>query len=134
VILLPGFGASAFTYRHQLPALGAADFRATAVDLKGHGFSDKPTGRGEYTFDAMYRHVEDVVEAIARGPTIVVAQSMAGALAFELALSRGVLLRPIGNTVYFMPPYVITDDEVAWSLDQIRDVLEDISRVHSVRL
>jgi adenosylmethionine-8-amino-7-oxononanoate aminotransferase len=29
--------------------------------------------------------------------------------AFELALERGVLLRPIGNTVYFMPPYVIDD-------------------------
>ncbi len=31
--------------------------------------------------------------------------------AFALALERGVLLRPIGNTVYFMPPYVIGDDE-----------------------
>jgi adenosylmethionine-8-amino-7-oxononanoate aminotransferase len=29
--------------------------------------------------------------------------------AFEIALGRGVLLRPIGRTVYFMPPYV-TDD------------------------
>ena len=33
--------------------------------------------------------------------------------AFELALARGVLLRPIGNTVYFMPPYVIDDAEFA---------------------
>jgi adenosylmethionine-8-amino-7-oxononanoate aminotransferase len=33
--------------------------------------------------------------------------------AFELALSRGVLLRPIGRTVYFMPPYVIGDREFA---------------------
>ncbi len=31
-------------------------------------------------------------------------------LAFELALEHGALLRPIGRTVYFMPPYV-TDDE-----------------------
>jgi adenosylmethionine---8-amino-7-oxononanoate aminotransferase len=31
--------------------------------------------------------------------------------AFALALERGVLLRPIGNTIYFMPPYVIGDDE-----------------------
>lgn len=28
------------------------------------------------------------------------------------ALSRGVLLRPIGDVVYFMPPYVISDEEV----------------------
>jgi adenosylmethionine-8-amino-7-oxononanoate aminotransferase len=31
--------------------------------------------------------------------------------AWELALEHGVLLRPIGNTVYFMPPYVIGDGE-----------------------
>ena len=28
------------------------------------------------------------------------------------ALAQGVLLRPIGNTVYFMPPYVITETEI----------------------
>ena len=33
--------------------------------------------------------------------------------AFALALEHGVLLRPIGTTVYFMPPYVIGDDEFA---------------------
>jgi len=33
--------------------------------------------------------------------------------AFELALARGVLLRPIGNTVYFMPPYVVDDAQFA---------------------
>ncbi len=31
--------------------------------------------------------------------------------AFEAALARGVLLRPIGSTVYFMPPYVVADEE-----------------------
>ena len=35
------------------------------------------------------------------------------ARAFELALRRGVLLRPIGRTVYFMPPYVVGDAEFA---------------------
>ena len=33
--------------------------------------------------------------------------------AFEIALGEGVLLRPIGNTVYFMPPYVIDDEDFA---------------------
>jgi adenosylmethionine---8-amino-7-oxononanoate aminotransferase len=32
---------------------------------------------------------------------------------FAAGLARGVLVRPIGNTVYFMPPYVITDAEMA---------------------
>jgi adenosylmethionine-8-amino-7-oxononanoate aminotransferase len=31
---------------------------------------------------------------------------------YERALSRGLLLRPIGNTVYFMPPYIIDEQEI----------------------
>jgi len=43
-------------------------------------------------------------------------------------LERGLLLRPLGNVVYFMPPYVITDAEVAWALEQITDVVEAVAR------
>ncbi len=32
---------------------------------------------------------------------------------FAEGLARELLLRPIGRTVYFMPPYVVTDDEFA---------------------
>lgn len=39
------------------------------------------------------------------------------ARAFDLAMRRGVLLRPIGNTVYFMPPYVVEDAEFALLVD-----------------
>ena len=28
------------------------------------------------------------------------------------ALGRGVLLRPLGNVIYFMPPYVVTPEEI----------------------
>jgi adenosylmethionine-8-amino-7-oxononanoate aminotransferase len=39
-------------------------------------------------------------------------------------LKRGVLLRPLGNVLYFMPPYAITDDEVSWVFDQIEEVIK----------
>ena len=38
-------------------------------------------------------------------------------------LSRGLLLRPMGNVVYFMPPYVISESEADWVLTQMREVL-----------
>ncbi len=38
-------------------------------------------------------------------------------------LERGLLLRPLGNVVYFMPPYCITESEADWALDQIAQVL-----------
>ena len=35
-----------------------------------------------------------------------------GLVVYQHALKRGVLLRPLGNVIYFMPPYVITPDEI----------------------
>ena len=33
---------------------------------------------------------------------------------YRAALENGALLRPIGNTVYLMPPYIINDEEIAY--------------------
>ena len=41
-------------------------------------------------------------------------------------LQRGLLLRPLGNVLYFMPPYVITESQTDWAIDQIADVLENL--------
>jgi adenosylmethionine-8-amino-7-oxononanoate aminotransferase len=38
-------------------------------------------------------------------------------------LDRGVLLRPLGNILYFTPPYAITEAEVAWVIEQIGNIL-----------
>jgi adenosylmethionine-8-amino-7-oxononanoate aminotransferase len=32
---------------------------------------------------------------------------------YRAALEREALIRPIGNTVYLMPPYIVSDDEIA---------------------
>jgi adenosylmethionine-8-amino-7-oxononanoate aminotransferase len=45
-------------------------------------------------------------------------------------LERGLLLRPLGNVVYFMPPYCITESETEWALTQIRDVVTKV--IHSL--
>ena len=39
-------------------------------------------------------------------------QERRGLRVYKHALERGALVRPIGTTVYFMPPYVITPDEI----------------------
>jgi adenosylmethionine-8-amino-7-oxononanoate aminotransferase len=44
---------------------------------------------------------------------------------FTEALAREILLRPIGNTVYFMPPYIITDDEFALLATRTLEIVED---------
>jgi len=47
-----------------------------------------------------------------------------GMVAYRHALSRGVLLRPIGNVVYFMPPYVITPEQIDLLADVARTAIE----------
>jgi adenosylmethionine---8-amino-7-oxononanoate aminotransferase len=42
---------------------------------------------------------------------------------YEYFLGRGVLLRPLGNVVYILPPYVITPDQVNFVYDVIQDSL-----------
>jgi adenosylmethionine-8-amino-7-oxononanoate aminotransferase len=42
---------------------------------------------------------------------------------YEFYLSRGVLLRPLGNVVYILPPYVITPDQLNFVYDVIQDSL-----------
>jgi len=41
-------------------------------------------------------------------------QERRGLRVYRHALERGALLRPLGNVVYFMPPYVITPDQIRW--------------------
>jgi pimeloyl-ACP methyl ester carboxylesterase len=117
VLCLHGWGASSYTYRDNLPSLAAAGFRAVAVDLKGHGLSDKPIVPGGYAFEAMLAHVGDIIEVVnAEAPAnaprpMIVAQSMTGALALELAvettprIARVALINPVGLCAMPLIPF-----------------------------
>lgn len=43
---------------------------------------------------------------------------------YVAGLAQGLLLRPIGNTVYWMPPYVMTTEEMDWLVHQTELVLK----------
>jgi len=44
------------------------------------------------------------------------------------ALERGLLLRPLGNTIYLMPPYCTSDAEIAAALATIAEIIEPVAR------
>ncbi len=90
VLLLHGFGASTFTWRHVVPDL-AQTHRVIAVDLKGFGQSDKP-------FDERYS-VSDQAELVAQliedkdlRDLTVVGHSFGGGVALRLALDANARL------------------------------------------
>lgn len=43
---------------------------------------------------------------------------------FKMALARGVILRPLGRTIHFMPPFVITHEEVNRVVKCMEEILE----------
>ena len=51
-------------------------------------------------------------------------QERRGLTIYRHALSRGVLLRPVGNVVYFMPPYVVTPEEIDLMVEVAREGIE----------
>ena len=54
---------------------------------------------------------------------------LAGAKSREfrsLALNRGLLLRPLGASLYFMPPYVITKEQIAFASTQIKELINEL--------
>jgi pimeloyl-ACP methyl ester carboxylesterase len=101
MLLIPGWGCSTYVYRENLVPLAAAGFHAVAVDLKGHGLSDKPTAPEEYRLDAMRSHVEEIIDALG-GKAIVCGLSMGAALGAHVAGSSPekvralVMVSPVG--------------------------------------
>jgi adenosylmethionine-8-amino-7-oxononanoate aminotransferase len=47
-----------------------------------------------------------------------------GLSVYRLGTTRGCLLRPLGNTIYFMPPYVITTDELRHAVTVAREGID----------
>src|SRR5262249_23533669 len=43
---------------------------------------------------------------------------------FNEALASELMLRPIGRTVYVMPPYIVTDDEMAMLATRVTAILD----------
>jgi pimeloyl-ACP methyl ester carboxylesterase len=64
VLLLHGFPEFWWSWRHQLPALAAAGFRALALDLRGAGGSDRPRGVAAYKVSRLAGDVVGLLDAL----------------------------------------------------------------------
>lgn len=87
-------------------------------------FKDKP-------YIKEYRHIGLIgaleLKDIAPGKRI-------GRQIYEIALKKGVLIRPIGNTIYFMPPYIITEEEIDTLLKVCLDSIEEFISIKKINL
>ena len=86
VLLLHGWGCSAYTWRHFAQPLSDAGWRAVAIDLRGHGLSDRPDDPTKYQRSQMVSHLAATMDALGIASAPIVAHSMGGAVAMGLAL------------------------------------------------
>lgn len=84
VLLLHGFPQFWWAWRHQLPALAAAGYRAAAMDLRGFGASDKPP-RG-YDPRTLAEDASGVIRSLGERDAVVVGQGLGGLVAWTLAV------------------------------------------------
>ena len=105
VILVHGFPESWFSFRHQLPALAAAGYRAVAIDVRGYGRSSKPTEIDQYRMLRLVADNVGLVRALGETQAIIVGHDWGAPIAWTSALLRPDVFRAVaGLSVPFSPP------------------------------
>ncbi len=87
ILLLHGFGASSYTWRHVEPALLTSGYRVLTLDLKGFGLSDKPFDEDYSIFDQAAL-VSQFIDYLGLKKLSVVGHSLGGGVALVLALDK----------------------------------------------
>ena len=88
VLLCHGFPESWYSWRHQLPALAAAGYRAVAPDMRGYGATDAPADVRSYT---VLHHIGDLVgllDEMGAPSAAVVGHDWGGPVAWNAAALR----------------------------------------------
>jgi pimeloyl-ACP methyl ester carboxylesterase len=105
VVLVHGFPESWYSWRHQLPAIAAAGYRALAIDVRGYGRSSKPTRVEDYR---MLRNVADiagVAQSLGGESVTLVGHDWGAPIAWTSALLRPELFRGLALlSVPYAPP------------------------------
>jgi pimeloyl-ACP methyl ester carboxylesterase len=107
VVCVHGWGCSVYSYRDILPPLAADGKRVIAIDLLGHGLSDKPESTGYYTLDALVTMVGDICAQLSLPSATFVGHSMGSLIAarcavqYPMAVRALILTAPVGFGMTF---------------------------------
>lgn len=88
VLLCHGFPETGYAWRHQLPALAAAGFRAVAPDLRGYGRSGQPAEADQYTLFHLVGDLVGLLDALEVREAVIAGNDWGATLAWQAALLR----------------------------------------------
>ncbi|MFN2577339.1 MAG: alpha/beta fold hydrolase [Pyrinomonadaceae bacterium] len=84
VILLHGFPEFWYSWRHQLPVLGAR-FHVVAPDMRGYNLSDKPARVENYRIDRLVADVVGLIHYFDKSRAAIIAHDWGAAVAWAVA-------------------------------------------------
>ncbi|GAB2898604.1 alpha/beta fold hydrolase [Streptomyces mayteni] len=96
VLLVHGFPESWYSWRHQLPALAAAGYRAVAVDVRGYGRSSRPRAPEAYRMLDLVTDNVAVVVALGERTATIVGHDWGATIAANSALVRPDVFTAVG--------------------------------------
>jgi pimeloyl-ACP methyl ester carboxylesterase len=107
VLLVHGYPETSYSWRHQLPVLAEAGYKAVAIDVRGYGRSSRPEAIEDYR---MVRHVADNVrlaEALGVEDVVIVGHDWGAPISWCSALLRPDLFSALALlSVPYAPPSV----------------------------
>ncbi|WP_308215907.1 alpha/beta fold hydrolase [Pseudonocardia humida] len=86
VILAHGFPELAYSWRHQLPALGAAGYRVLAPDQRGYGRSSRPEAIGDYDITHLTDDLIGLLDDIGAEKAVFVGHDWGSMVVWQTAL------------------------------------------------
>lgn len=127
IVMLHGAGGDHLAWAVQYPALHAAGYSTLALDLRGHGYSDRPRDAEAYRLERFADDVYDVLTALGVGDFIIVGHCFGGMVTtmFHRAhpeLSRGYILLDTSARAPALPRWLASN--APWALDFAGKALE----------
>lgn len=86
VVLLHGFPELAYSWRHQLPALAGAGFRAIAPDQRGYGRTTVPPEVSDYRMTELIKDVHGLLDALELESAVFVGHDWGALVLWHMAM------------------------------------------------
>ena len=97
IVLIHGWPETKYSWRHQLPALAAAGYRAIAIDCRGYGGSSKPEPIADYALELVVDDVVALLDALELPEAVVVGHDWGSIIAWTLAVLHPDRLRAVAS-------------------------------------
>jgi len=126
----------AFLHSHSYTgnALACAAANATLDIFENENIIQENEKKAKYMSEKLqkFRSLKNVKSIRQQGMISVVeldgyeSEERIGLKIHEYCLDNGVLIRPLGHVVYFMPPYIITNDEIDKMMDTTYEAINSL--------